>query len=148
VIRQAHTYLVSAMGGATLIAVAIAVFALLVSAQVFKDWPIAALGSGSDETAAVSRAHPAADPGAAAVAAAAGPAGAATTAANRKGAAGGSSGGGASVAAQDGIDSGGGESTEPGQRWLGRWRGRLRNARFLADPDLADLRRQLRLRRW
>jgi hypothetical protein len=58
VVRQAHTYLVGAMGGATLIAVAIAVFVVLVSVQVFRDWPIAALGSG-DESAAVSPAHPA-----------------------------------------------------------------------------------------
>jgi hypothetical protein len=43
-IRQAHTYMVSAMSGAMLIALAIAVFVVLVSAQVFKDWPIAALG--------------------------------------------------------------------------------------------------------
>lgn len=43
-IRQAHTYLVSAMSGATLIAIAIVAFVLLVSAQVFRDWPIAALG--------------------------------------------------------------------------------------------------------
>src|SRR5260221_9670426 len=59
-IRQAHTYLVSAMSGATLIAIAIAVFVVLVSAQVFRDWPIAALGAGGDGTAAVSDAHPAA----------------------------------------------------------------------------------------
>jgi hypothetical protein len=57
-IRQAHTYLVGAMSGATLIAIAIAVFVLLVSAQVFRDWPIAALGD--DDTAAVSDGHPAA----------------------------------------------------------------------------------------
>lgn len=57
-IRQAHTYLVGAMGGATLIAVAIAVFVVLVSAQVFRDWPIAALGDGG-ESAAVSQAQPA-----------------------------------------------------------------------------------------
>jgi hypothetical protein len=47
-IRQAQTYLVSAMSGATLIAIAIVAFVLLVSVQVFRDWPIAALG-GSDE---------------------------------------------------------------------------------------------------
>ena len=47
-IRQARTYLVGAMSGATLIAIAIAVFVLLVSAQVFRDWPIAALGGGDD----------------------------------------------------------------------------------------------------
>jgi hypothetical protein len=46
------------MGGATLIAIAIVVFAVLVSAQVFRDWPIAALGDGGGETA-VSSAEPA-----------------------------------------------------------------------------------------
>jgi hypothetical protein len=46
-IRQAQTYLVSAMSGATLIAIAIVGFVLLVSVQVFRDWPIAALG-GND----------------------------------------------------------------------------------------------------
>ena len=50
-IRQAHTYLVSAMSGATLIAIAIAVFVVLVSAQVFRDWPIAALGDSGDSAA-------------------------------------------------------------------------------------------------
>jgi hypothetical protein len=55
-IRQAHTYLVSAMSGATLIAIAIAAFVVLVSAQVFSDWPIAALG-GNDR-AAVSEGRP------------------------------------------------------------------------------------------
>jgi hypothetical protein len=57
-IRQAHTYLVSAMSGAALIAVAIAVFVVLVSAQVFKDWPIAGLGGDGDESVPVSRAEP------------------------------------------------------------------------------------------
>jgi hypothetical protein len=56
-IRQAQTYLVSAMSGATLIAVAIAVFVLLVSAQVFRDWPIAALGDSGTGAAAVSDGH-------------------------------------------------------------------------------------------
>jgi hypothetical protein len=50
VIRQAHTYMVGAVSGATLIAIAIAVFVLLVSAQVFRDWPIAALGDGGGST--------------------------------------------------------------------------------------------------
>lgn len=59
-IRQAHTYLVGAMSGATLIAIAIAAFVVLVSAQVFRDWPIAALGDGGGDTAALSTAHPAA----------------------------------------------------------------------------------------
>ena len=56
-IRQAHTYLVGAVGGATLIALAIVAFAVLVSAQVFRDWPIAALGGNGDEAAAVSGGH-------------------------------------------------------------------------------------------
>jgi hypothetical protein len=55
-VRQAHTYLVGAMSGATLIAIAIALFVLLVSAQVFRDWPIAALGG--DDGASVSKAEP------------------------------------------------------------------------------------------
>jgi hypothetical protein len=68
-IRQAHTYLVSAMSGAALIAVAIAVFVVLVSAQVFRDWPIAGLGGDGDGTAPVSQAEqvrPPVDAGAAA----------------------------------------------------------------------------------
>ena len=64
-VRQAHTYLVGAMGGATLIAIAVVLFVVLVSAQVFKDWPIAALGSGSDASA-VSAAHATRGPRAAA----------------------------------------------------------------------------------
>jgi hypothetical protein len=46
------------MGGATLIAIAIVVFAVLVSAQVFRDWPIAALGDGGGGSAAVSSGDP------------------------------------------------------------------------------------------
>ncbi len=55
-IRQARTYLVSAMSGATLIAVAIVAFVVLVSAQVFEAWPVATLG-GSDGGGRVSRAR-------------------------------------------------------------------------------------------
>jgi hypothetical protein len=55
-IRQAHTYLVGAMGGATLIAVAIAAFVMLVSAQVFTDWPLAGLGKSSDQGVSDARA--------------------------------------------------------------------------------------------
>jgi hypothetical protein len=62
-IRQAHTYLVSAMSGATLIAIAIVVFVLLVSAQVFRDWPIAALGE-SDSRPHISESRAAAQPAA------------------------------------------------------------------------------------
>lgn len=56
-IRQARTYLVGAMSGATLIAIAVAAFVLLVSAMVFNDWPIAALGKGA-KNSAVSKAQP------------------------------------------------------------------------------------------
>ena len=48
-VRQAHTYMVSAVSGATLIAIAIVAFVLLVSAQVFESWPIPALGDGGRE---------------------------------------------------------------------------------------------------
>jgi hypothetical protein len=41
VIRQAHTYLVGALSGVTLIAIAIGAFIVLASAQVFQEWPIA-----------------------------------------------------------------------------------------------------------
>jgi hypothetical protein len=61
VIRQAHTYLVSALSGVTLIGIGIAVFAVLVSAQVFHDWPVAGLG-GHDDKAAVSPANPVSRP--------------------------------------------------------------------------------------
>ncbi|MGC1166488.1 MAG: hypothetical protein WA862_10300, partial [Solirubrobacterales bacterium] len=57
-IRQAHTYLVGAMGGATLIALAIVVFAVLVSAQVFRDWPIAALDGGGEAAVSSGREVP------------------------------------------------------------------------------------------
>jgi hypothetical protein len=81
-IRQAHTYLVGAMSGATLIAIAIAAFVLLVSAQVFRDWPVAALGD--DDSAAVSNGQPAA-----------GQAGSTTTGAGAQAAGGATQGGGA-----------------------------------------------------
>jgi hypothetical protein len=63
-IRQAHTYLVSAMSGATLIAIAIVVFVLLVSAQVFRDFPLAGLNGGDDGKAHVSDARAATAPAA------------------------------------------------------------------------------------
>ncbi|MBA3864927.1 MAG: hypothetical protein H0X42_01040, partial [Solirubrobacterales bacterium] len=57
-VRQARTYMVSAMSGATLIAIAIAVFVLLVSAQVFKNWPLTGLGDdGSASVSAARAAH-------------------------------------------------------------------------------------------
>lgn len=54
-IRQARRYLLGAVSGATLIAIAIGVFVVLVSAQVFHDWPLAALG---DEGSAVAPSRP------------------------------------------------------------------------------------------
>lgn len=61
-IRQAHTYLVGALSGATLIGIAIGVFVLLVSAQVFHEWPIADLGSHDQNRAvAPAKAFPSAD---------------------------------------------------------------------------------------
>src|ERR1700684_4147026 len=50
-IRQAHTYLVGALSGVTLIGIAIGVFILLVSAQFSHEWPIAALGSHNQKAA-------------------------------------------------------------------------------------------------
>ncbi len=46
-IRQAQTYFVGAMSGTVLIGVAIAVFVLLVSAQVFHAWPVVSLGGSN-----------------------------------------------------------------------------------------------------
>jgi hypothetical protein len=67
-VRQAHNYLVGALSGVTLIGIAIAVFVVLVSAQVFHDWPIAALSSHNDQAAvAPAKALPGADQSAEAV---------------------------------------------------------------------------------
>lgn len=72
-VRQAHTYLVGAMGGATLVVIAIAAFVMLVSTQVFTNWPIA--GFGGDDEAGVSASQPV-EPSSAAGAGAASAAGA------------------------------------------------------------------------
>ncbi len=66
-VRQAHTYLVSAVSGATLVAAAIAVFVVLVSVQVFEAWPITGIGGGNDGTSVSS--GQATEPGAASAAA-------------------------------------------------------------------------------
>lgn len=50
-VRQARTYFAGAVSGVTLIGLAIALFVVLVSAQVFHQWPIAALGFGHDDSA-------------------------------------------------------------------------------------------------
>src|SRR4051794_2256610 len=87
-IRQARTYLVGAMSGATLIALAIAAFVVLVTAQVFTDWPVGALGDGGGE-AAVSAAKPAGGEGTATEAAARGAGTASPTGARKAGPGGG-----------------------------------------------------------
>ena len=92
-IRQAHTYLVGAVSGATLIVVAIAVFVLLVSAQVFRDWPIAAFGDSGGDSAAVSDARGAAGDGTASANAGSASAAAADGASANRGAGGGQSAG-------------------------------------------------------
>ena len=107
-IRQAHTYLVGAMSGATLIAIAIAAFVLLVSAQVFGDWPVAALQNGEDG-ASVSASQPAGGTPAGIQGAVVGPgAGAATAAGGANGEAG--QGGGSTPAAATEGSGGGGEA--------------------------------------
>ena len=61
-IRQARTYLVGALSGVTLIGAAIVVFAVLVSAQVFHDWPIAEFANHDQRSAvAPGKALPVAD---------------------------------------------------------------------------------------
>ncbi|MGD9735090.1 MAG: hypothetical protein AB7V58_05695 [Solirubrobacterales bacterium] len=49
-IRQARRYLVGAVSSVTLISIAIVAFVILVSAQVFKDWPIGDLGGGDQSS--------------------------------------------------------------------------------------------------
>jgi hypothetical protein len=59
VIRQAHAYLAGAVSSVALIAAAVVVFVLLISAQAFRDWPISGLGlAGEGDTAAVAPARP------------------------------------------------------------------------------------------
>jgi hypothetical protein len=50
-IRQARRYLVGATGSVTVISIAIVAFVLLVSAQVFTNWPVEALGGGGNDAA-------------------------------------------------------------------------------------------------
>ena len=84
-IKQAHTYLVGALSGVTVIGIAIAVFVVLVSAQVFHELPIVNVSSPDRKGEAVSQAQalPAAGGGATAAITAAG----ATKAARNQGAA-------------------------------------------------------------
>ena len=47
-IRQAHNYLAGAVSGTVLIAIAVAIFVMLVSVQAARDWPFADLVGGDD----------------------------------------------------------------------------------------------------
>src|SRR6185369_15304858 len=104
-IRQARNYLVGAMSGAGLIAAAIAVFAVLVSTQVFGDFPIPGLLGGGDT--GVSGAKEVAAPAAGSAGAADGAVGAKATAGAGK-AGGANKGGSAGGAADVGNGAGGG----------------------------------------
>jgi hypothetical protein len=110
-IRQARTYLVGAMSGASLIAVAIAVFVVLVSTQVFGDFPIAGLVGGGE--ADVSTAKEAAAP-AAGAGATAGKGAAKAAAAAGKGGAAGKAGGGGAAGVGGGAQTGGGGNAGSG----------------------------------
>jgi len=50
-VRQARRYLVGAVSSVTVVSIAIVLFVVLVSAQVFTDWPIAALDGGGEKSA-------------------------------------------------------------------------------------------------
>lgn len=87
-IRQAHTYLAGAVSGSALIAAAVVAFVLLVSVQALRDWPLAGITGGGDESA-VSSGRPAESaagaPGEAALGGAGGSAGAAAAGAKESG---------------------------------------------------------------
>lgn len=51
-IRQAHTYLAGAVSSTALVAAAVVAFVMLVSFQALKDWPLAGIGIGGDDSAA------------------------------------------------------------------------------------------------
>lgn len=57
-IRQAHTYLAGAVSGSALVAAAVVAFVLLVSFQALRDWPLAGISIGGDDSAATGPAHP------------------------------------------------------------------------------------------
>jgi type IV secretion system protein TrbL len=57
-IRQAHTYLAGAVSGSALVAAAVVAFVLLVSFQALRDWPLAGISIGGDDSAATGAANP------------------------------------------------------------------------------------------
>jgi hypothetical protein len=57
-IRQAHTYLAGAVSSTALVAGAVVAFVLLVSFQALKDWPLAGISIGGDDSAATGPSTP------------------------------------------------------------------------------------------
>ncbi|HMC50620.1 MAG TPA: hypothetical protein VKH20_08240 [Solirubrobacterales bacterium] len=57
-IRQAHTYLAGAVSGTALVAAAVVAFVLLVSFQALRDWPLAGISLGGDDSAATGPSTP------------------------------------------------------------------------------------------
>lgn len=57
-IRQAHTYLAGAVSGTALVAAAVVAFVLLVSLQALRDWPLAGISVGGDDSAAAGPSNP------------------------------------------------------------------------------------------
>ena len=57
-IRQAHTYLAGAVSSTALVAAAVVAFVMLVSFQALRDWPLAGIGIGGDDSAAVGSSAP------------------------------------------------------------------------------------------
>jgi hypothetical protein len=61
-IRQAHTYLAGAVSSTALVAAAVAAFVLIVSFQALRDWPLAGIGIGGDDSAATGPSNPGGTP--------------------------------------------------------------------------------------
>jgi len=57
-IRQAHTYLAGAVSSTALVAAAVVAFVLLVSFQALRDWPLAGISIGGDDSAATGPSTP------------------------------------------------------------------------------------------
>lgn len=57
-IRQAHTYLAGAVSSTALVVAAVVAFVLLVSFQALRDWPLAGIGIGGDDSAATGPSTP------------------------------------------------------------------------------------------
>jgi hypothetical protein len=61
-IRQAHTYLAGAVSSTALVAAAVVAFVLLVSLQALKEWPLAGIGIGGEDSAVTGPSEPGAAP--------------------------------------------------------------------------------------